>query len=36
MSTRRETSAMTGMAVTANPAGLPAAACILGLLLIRP
>jgi hypothetical protein len=37
MSTRRDDRAMTGMAATADPAGLPAAALILGLLLlIRP
>jgi hypothetical protein len=37
MSTRRQTSAMTGMAATANPAALSAAALILGLLLLlRP
>jgi hypothetical protein len=37
MSTRDNISAMTGMAATANPAMLPAASLILGLLLlIRP
>jgi hypothetical protein len=35
MSTRRKTSAMTGMAATANPVGMPAAALILGLLLLN-
>jgi hypothetical protein len=34
MSTRRIDRAMTGKAATANPAGMPAAALILGLLLL--
>jgi hypothetical protein len=37
MSTRRIDRAMTGKAATANPVGMPAAALILGLLLLpRP